>query len=149
MPRGRLLESEPEPTRIPISGIAASRSPTAITGARNFARRIAQPTSAAQIRSSPACLRSASPYGMILIRSSRSPSASSSTGRSVSAQTTLTSGMTRPPTPNPRRNGTGTSSITANPTDTARPLKTIVRPACVIVSATASTCSRPWRRSSR
>jgi hypothetical protein len=60
-----------------------------------------------------------------------------STGSSVTAAITETSGITSPPTPNPRMNGSGMNSMSASPIPTAIPLNTTARPAVAIVRTTA------------
>ena len=72
-----------------------------------------------------------------------------STGSSVIAAATDTSGISRPARPKPRMNGSGMNSISASPIATAVPLKTTARPAVDIVTATASSFDRPSFRSSR
>ena len=72
-----------------------------------------------------------------------------STGRSVIAAATETSGISSPARPKPRMNGSGMKSISARPMATAVPLKTTARPAVFMVTATASSFDRPARRSSR
>jgi hypothetical protein len=72
-----------------------------------------------------------------------------STGRSVSAATIETSGITSPPTPKPRIKGNGMKSMSASPIPTALPLKTTARPAVAIVLSSASSLVAAERSSSR
>ena len=72
-----------------------------------------------------------------------------STGRSVIAAATDTSGISNPASPKPRMNGSGMNSISASPIATAVPLNSTARPAVDIVTATASSLESPAFRSSR
>ena len=67
----------------------------------------------------------------------------------MTAATTETAGMIRPPTPNPRMNGSGMKRSSASPIATAVPLKTTARPAVAIVFTIASSRGDPRRSSSR
>jgi hypothetical protein len=93
--------------------------------------------------------RSTMRFGTRCTRSSFAARNQSSTGRSVSAQRTETSGMTRPPMPKPRMKGSGMKSMSASPMPTAVPLKTTAQPAVCIVRTIASSFDLPFRSSSR
>ena len=67
----------------------------------------------------------------------------------MTAVATLSSGMSSPPKPMLRRNGSGTSTRAARDTATVKPLKTTLRPAVAIARRTASSLSSPPARSSR
>ncbi len=79
----------------------------------------------------------------------RSPSTASSAGSSVIAASTETSGMSSPPRPIERMNGSGSTIIDTSPTATVEPDTITERPACVIVSTSAVSTSSPSRSSSR
>ena len=80
---------------------------------------------------------------------SRGPAALSNAGTKVTDVATLSSGISSPPKPMLRRNGSGTSTSAASDTATVTPLSTTLRPAVVIARRTASSLSRPPARSSR
>ena len=65
------------------------------------------------------------------------------------AASTETAGMSMPPMPIERRNGTGSTSIESKPTATVEPETITDRPACATVSTIACSTSRPARSSSR
>ena len=79
----------------------------------------------------------------------RAPSTASSAGSSVIAVITDTAGMSIPPIPIERMNGSGSTSIDSRPTATVEPETITERPACVIVSTIAVSTSSPSRSSSR
>ncbi len=70
-------------------------------------------------------------------------------GVRVSVVSTLVSGMSAPPMPMLRMNGTGSTISASRPIATVTPLNTIALPAVCIATTTASWFSRPWSRSSR
>jgi hypothetical protein len=72
-----------------------------------------------------------------------------STGKSVIAAATETSGISSPARPKPRMNGNGMNSMSASPIATAVPLKTTARPAVAIVRTMASSWESPFCSSSR
>ncbi len=82
-------------------------------------------------------------------RSSLGPAVLSTTGSSVSATATLTSGMNMPAKPMLRRKGTGSTTSASSAIATVVPLKTTARPACTIAFSTASSSEAPCARSSR
>ena len=82
-------------------------------------------------------------------QSSREPSECRITGSRVSATTTLTSGISMPPIPTLRRNGSGSATSASRPIATVVPEKTTARPAVSIARTIASSPSCPWARSSR
>jgi hypothetical protein len=73
----------------------------------------------------------------------------SSAGSKVSTAATLTSGMSRPPSPILRRNGTGTTSRASRLIATVTPEASTACPAVRIAITTAARLSWPWARSSR
>ncbi len=73
----------------------------------------------------------------------------SNAGVSVSVAATLASGISAPPIPTLRMNGTGSTSSETSPIPTVSPLISTARPAVWIATTTASWLSRPWSRSSR
>jgi hypothetical protein len=77
------------------------------------------------------------------------PVALSRAGTRVSDVATLKSGMSSPPRPMLRRNGSGTSTRAAKETATVTPLKRTDRPAVLIAARTAASLSRPVASSSR
>ncbi len=79
----------------------------------------------------------------------RSPSTASIAGSSVIAASTDTSGMSNPPRPMERMNGSGSTIIDTRPTATVEPETITERPACVIVWTSAVSTSSPSRSSSR
>jgi hypothetical protein len=70
-------------------------------------------------------------------------------GVNVSVTSTLASGISAPPMPMLRMNGTGNTINASRPIATVTPLNTIACPAVCIATTTASWFSRPWSRSSR
>jgi hypothetical protein len=82
-------------------------------------------------------------------QSIRRPTLASSTGSSVTATSTLTSGISMPPKPTLRRNGTGSSTSATSPMATVTPLKTTARPALAMARWVASAAGWPWASSSR
>ena len=83
---------------------------------------------------------------MLLIRV---PTTASNAGRSVIEASTETAGMSMPPRPIERTNGTGSTIIESRPTATVEPETITECPACVIVSTIAVSTSCPSRSSSR
>ena len=79
----------------------------------------------------------------------RAPRTASSAGSSVIAVTTETAGISIPPIPIERMNGSGSTIIESSPTATVEPETITERPACVIVSTSAVSTSSPSRSSSR
>ncbi len=79
----------------------------------------------------------------------RSPSTASSAGSSVIAAITETAGISMPPMPIERMNGSGRRIIESRPTATVEPETITERPAWVIVSTSADSTSTPSRSSSR
>ena len=79
----------------------------------------------------------------------RVPSVASSAGRSVIAASTDTAGISMPPIPIERMNGSGRTIIESSPTATVEPETITERPAWVIVSTSADSTSLPSRSSSR
>jgi hypothetical protein len=70
-------------------------------------------------------------------------------GVRLSVAATLASGISAPPMPTLRMNGTGNASSASRPIPTVTPLNTTERPAVAIAATTASWLSRPACRSSR
>ncbi len=79
----------------------------------------------------------------------RAPRVASKAGRSVIAAITETAGISMPPIPIERMNGSGSRTIDRSPTATVEPETTTERPAWVIVSTSAVSTSSPSRNSSR
>ena len=79
----------------------------------------------------------------------RVPSVARSAGSSVIAVITDTAGISMPPIPIERMNGSGRTIIESRPTATVEPDTITERPACVIVSTSALSTSAPSRSSSR
>ena len=79
----------------------------------------------------------------------RVPSTASSAGSNVIAASTDTAGISMPPIPIERMNGSGRMIIESRPTATVEPETITERPACVIVSTSADSTSAPSRSSSR
>jgi hypothetical protein len=73
----------------------------------------------------------------------------STTGSSVIATSTDTSGISMPPYPIDCRNGSGRAIRASSPIATVTPLKTTARPAVAIARRTGSSPCAPWARSSR
>ena len=67
----------------------------------------------------------------------------------VIAASTETAGISIPPMPIERMNGSGRMTIDRSPTATVDPETITERPACVIVSTSAVSTSSPSRSSSR
>ena len=82
-------------------------------------------------------------------QSSREPAFASTTGSSVMATSVETSGISMPPKPIERRNGSGSAISASRPMATVMPLNTTARPAVSIALCTASSPLRPCERSSR
>src|SRR5947209_11948562 len=70
-------------------------------------------------------------------------------GSSVVATAIATSGISIPPTPRLRRNGTGSTTSESSPIATVSPLSTTARPAVCAAATIASELLRPWPSSSR
>ena len=79
----------------------------------------------------------------------RGPTFDSRAGSNVSTTATLTSGMSMPPMPMLRRNGTGTTRSATRLIATVTPEASTACPAVAMATTTASSLSRPWARSSR
>ncbi len=79
----------------------------------------------------------------------RRPSTASIAGSSVSVASTETTGISMPPMPIDRSSGSGSRTIASRPTATVVPEMITAWPACVIVSTSAVSTSRPSRSSSR
>ena len=79
----------------------------------------------------------------------RCPSTASIAGSSVSVASTETTGISMPPIPIPRSNGSGKTIIDSRPTATVVPETITEWPAWVIVSTSADSTSFPSRSSSR
>ena len=77
------------------------------------------------------------------------PSADSSAGSSVTAAAIETSGMSTPPAPIERMNGSGMSSSAASPIVTVMPENSVARPAVDMVVSSALCTSLPALSSSR
>jgi len=86
---------------------------------------------------------------LILGQSQRGPTDASIAGSSVSTTETEITGISAPPIPVLRRNGTGRTTSESRPTATVSPETKTDRPAVSIAARTASSFSRPWARSSR
>ena len=93
--------------------------------------------------------RSTIRFGSMRMLLIRSPSTESSAGMSVIAASTETAGISIPPIPIERMNGSGRMIIESSPTATVDPETITERPACVIVSTRAVSTSSPSRSSSR
>ena len=93
--------------------------------------------------------RSTNRFGSTRTLLIRSPSTASSAGSSVIAASTETAGISMPPIPIERMNGSGRMIIESRPTATVEPETITERPACVIVSTSAVSTSSPSRSSSR
>ena len=85
-------------------------------------------TSSAQRVQDPLALSSERRCGL----SSRGPNFASTAGSSVSATSAETSGISIPPKPMLRRNGSGSATSASRPIATVVPLKTTARPAVSI-----------------
>ncbi len=70
-------------------------------------------------------------------------------GSSVTAESTDTAGISMPPIPIERSNGSGSTISESSPTATVVPETITALPACVIVSTSAVSTSSPSRSSSR
>ena len=82
-------------------------------------------------------------------QSSFAPALARITGSSVIATSVETSGISMPPYPIERRNGSGSAIRASRPIATVMPLKTTARPAVSIALCTASSPLWPCVRSSR
>ena len=80
--------------------------------------------------------------GRVWRRSSRGPIVARTTGSSVIATATLTSGISMPAMPMLRRNGTGRATSASSEIATVVPLKTTARPACCMALTTAASFAR-------
>ena len=65
------------------------------------------------------------------------------------APTTETAGISMPPIPIERMNGSGSRIMLSRPIATVEPETITERPAWIIVSTSADSTSRPWWSSSR
>jgi hypothetical protein len=106
-----------------------------------LAQRFQKPAS----RSVPSTIR----FGMTRTLLMRWPSIESIAGNSVIAARTETVGISMPPMPIDRMNGSGSTSMLSRPTATVEPEMITERPACCMVVITAPSASWPWRSSSR
>ena len=88
-------------------------------------------------------------FGITRMRLIFGPSSDSIAGRSVSDVITETAGMSMPPIPIERMNGSGSKTMLTSPTATVEPETITERPACCIVVAIASSVDWPCRSSSR
>jgi hypothetical protein len=88
-------------------------------------------------------------FGITRSRLIRVPRSESIAGRSVIAAMTATSGISIPPIPIERMNGSGRMTMLSRPIATVDPETITDRPACVIVSPSASSGERPPASSSR
>ena len=88
-------------------------------------------------------------FGITRRLSIRRPSFRSITGSSVIEARTETAGISIPPIPIERMNGSGRITMLRRPIATVEPETTTERPAWVIVSTTAVSTSLPWWISSR
>ena len=79
----------------------------------------------------------------------RGPSIASIAGSSVIDASTETAGISIPPMPIDRMNGSGSSTMLSRPTATVEPETITERPACCIVATIASSVEFPCRSSSR
>ncbi len=79
----------------------------------------------------------------------RRPNTERSAGWSVTAATIETRGMSNPPSPIERMNGSGMNRSSASPIATVAPEKTTARPAVAIVRTIASSVESIRRSSSR
>ena len=79
----------------------------------------------------------------------RGPSNDSSAGSSVIETSTDTAGISMPPIPIERMNGSGRITMLSRPTATVEPETITDLPACVIVSVSAVSTSSPCASSSR
>ena len=77
------------------------------------------------------------------------PSTASSAGSSVIAASTETAGISIPPMPIERMNGSGSTTSDSSPIATVEPETITALPAWVIVSTSAVSTSSPSRSSSR
>ena len=82
-------------------------------------------------------------------QSSRGPMLARMTGSRVRATATETSGISTPPIPALRRNGTGNDDQREQADPTVSPENSTARPAELIAAWTACSLSCPWARSSR
>jgi hypothetical protein len=120
-----------------ISASTSAAAPAAIQRRRTMSRAQAD-----QPRAATASCR-------IRGQSTRGPTFDRIAGSSVSTTETLTSGISMPPSPMLRRNGTGTTISASRLIATVTPEATTAWPAVCIATATASSLDRPCARSSR
>ena len=88
-------------------------------------------------------------FGITRTRLMPGPSTASTAGRKVIEASTATAGMSMPPMPIERMNGSGRSTMLSRPIATVEPETITDRPACAIVCAIASSVVSPWHNSSR
>ena len=88
-------------------------------------------------------------FGITRSRLILGPRSDRSAGRSVIAAVTAISGISMPPIPIERMNGSGRMTMLSSPIATVEPDTITERPACVIVSTRASSVGRPAASSSR
>ena len=98
---------------------------------------------------SSGCPLSPNRFGITRTLLMRWPSTARSAGSSVIAAITETAGISIPPIPIERMNGSGRMISDSRPTATVEPETITERPACVIVSTSAVSTSAPSRSSSR
>ncbi len=103
------------PSLSPSSGAARATSTTTVPTIVAHRRRSTRRATPAQNRLGPA-------WALLRGHSSRGPTPLSTTGTRVSEVATLNSGISRPPRPMLRRNGSGTSTRAASETATVMPL---------------------------
>jgi hypothetical protein len=128
-----------------VARAATMASPASATGnGRRLTKRAQRPQ-----RPSSGWPRSTNRFGSTRTLLRRSPSTASIAGSSVIAAITDTAGISMPPIPIERMNGTGSTISASSPTATVEPETTTERPACVIVSTSAVSTSAPSRSSSR
>ena len=88
-------------------------------------------------------------FGITRSRLIRWPRSENSAGSSVSEASTATAGISIPPIPIERMNGSGRMTMLRSPIATVEPEMMTERPAWVIVSTSASSGARPLASSSR
>jgi hypothetical protein len=130
----------PKPTRTATIAIPTAATQTG----RRSTRRAHRPQAP-----SSGCPRSTSRRGSTRTLLIFVPSVARSAGSRVIAASTETAGMSMPPIPIERMNGSGSTIIERSPTATVDPETITDRPAWVIVWTSAVSTSSPSRSSSR
>ena len=146
---GGVLRLSPLVTCRPKAGIASASITVTVTTRIATGRRMMMRARFDHGPASPLTRRSRIRRGITRRLLMRWPSTDRSAGSSVTEAAIETSGISTPPAPIERMNGSGMNSSAASPMATVRPENRVARPAVLIVVSSASWTSLPELSSSR